>query len=189
MVARQPFESSNLGLVRKFFLKCFLLSQLKAAEEHKLKGIIIFSDPEQYAPTGTSYPDNWYLPKDGVQRGTVLRIKGDPLSNGYPALGESLLSYQQTSLYTLYHQYAPIAEKQITHSSLQASKYICRSNINVSSTVSLKLATPTSYIICMVLYTYVAESSCHLISHYESNIAMNTLKKFTLSHPRFLATT
>ena len=113
MVARQPFESSNLGLVRKWFLKCFLLSQLKAAEEHKLKGIIIFSDPEQYAPTGTSYPDSWYLPKDGVQRGTVLRIKGDPLSNGYPALGESLLSYQQTSLYTLYHQYAPIAENKL----------------------------------------------------------------------------
>ena len=65
--------------------------QLKSAEGHKVKGVIIYSDPEQYSPYGKSYPDTWYLPKDGVQRGTVLRIRGDPLSNGYPALGKNLI--------------------------------------------------------------------------------------------------
>lgn len=53
-----------------------------------MKAIILYSDPDQYSPFGTSYPDSWYLPEDGVQRGTVLRIRGDPLSNGYPALGK-----------------------------------------------------------------------------------------------------
>ena len=54
-----------------------------------MKGIILYSDPEDYSPGSITYPDSKYLPEDGVQRGTVLRMKGDPLSNGYPSIGKS----------------------------------------------------------------------------------------------------
>ena len=50
--------------------------------------MIIYSDPENYSPSHVTYPDSWYLPEDGVQRGTVLRMRGDPLSNGYPSIGK-----------------------------------------------------------------------------------------------------
>ena len=70
-----------------------MYTQLKAADDHKVKAIILYSDPAQYSPFGKSYPDSWYLPEDGVQRGTVLRMRGDPLSNGYPALGEYILNF------------------------------------------------------------------------------------------------
>ena len=52
-----------------------------------MKGVVLFSDPDTYSPTGVFYPNSWYLSPDGVQRGTLLRMRGDPLSRGYPALG------------------------------------------------------------------------------------------------------
>lgn len=76
--------------------------KLKDADNHKVKAIILYSDPDQYSPFGTSYPDSWYLPDDGVQRGTVLRIRGDPLSNGYPALGKCEDSRDHSNL-QLFH--------------------------------------------------------------------------------------
>jgi len=75
---------NSIALVR--YGKVSRAKKLKAADDHKVKAIILYSDPDQYSPYGKSYPDSWYLPEDGVQRGTVLRIRGDPLSNGYPAL-------------------------------------------------------------------------------------------------------
>eukprot|EP00794_Sanderia_malayensis_P009273 gene9273-10251_t len=84
-LVKKKIELKNcIALVR--YGKVSRSKKLRAAENHKLKGVIIYSDPDQYAPSGTAYPDSWYLPKDGVQRGTVLRMRGDPLSNGYPAL-------------------------------------------------------------------------------------------------------
>ena len=56
-----------------------------------MSGIILFSDPDTYAPTGVFYPDSWYLPPDGVQRGTLLRMRGDPLTRGYPSIGKDNL--------------------------------------------------------------------------------------------------
>ncbi|XP_047143288.1 N-acetylated-alpha-linked acidic dipeptidase 2 isoform X1 [Hydra vulgaris] len=60
--------------------------KIKYAEKKNVSGIILFSDPDTYAPTGVFYPDSWYLPPDGVQRGTLLRMRGDPLTRGYPSL-------------------------------------------------------------------------------------------------------
>jgi len=60
--------------------------KIKYAERYNVTGVILFSDPDTYSPTGVWYPNSWYLPPDGVQRGTLLRMRGDPLSRGYPAI-------------------------------------------------------------------------------------------------------
>ncbi|XP_071484102.1 putative N-acetylated-alpha-linked acidic dipeptidase [Diadema antillarum] len=52
-------------------------------------GIILYSDPADYAIDGdiSVYPDNWWLPDTGAQRGNtfVSDAKGDPVTPGYPA--------------------------------------------------------------------------------------------------------
>lgn len=50
-------------------------------------GIILYSDPADYSvdTDEPAYPDSWWLPGTGVQRGTVLLGDGDPLTPGYPA--------------------------------------------------------------------------------------------------------
>ena len=53
--------------------------------------MILYSDPDDYAVEFTDevYPDSWYLPGTGVQRGNVKSGGlGDPLTPGYPAIGE-----------------------------------------------------------------------------------------------------
>ena len=66
----------------------FDIFQIKYAEKYKAKGVILFSDPETYSPVNHYYPKDWYLPPDGVQRGTLLTMRGDPLTRGYPAICE-----------------------------------------------------------------------------------------------------
>lgn len=60
--------------------------KIKYAEQMGVKGVILFSDPEKCSPTGIFYPNSWYLPPSGVQRGTLLQKRGDALSRGYPAI-------------------------------------------------------------------------------------------------------
>ena len=53
-------------------------------------GVIIFSDPQQVAVEGTGpasvYPHTFFLPRSGVQRGTVYLSEGDPLSPTWPSV-------------------------------------------------------------------------------------------------------
>lgn len=53
-------------------------------------GVILFSDPEDVAPNGTApgdvYPNSVFLPGSGMQRGSVLLNRGDPLSPGWPSV-------------------------------------------------------------------------------------------------------
>ena len=57
-------------------------------------GIILYSDPADYAPysnvSGT-YPDSIYLPEDGAQTGNIVLNKGDQSTPGYPANGKILV--------------------------------------------------------------------------------------------------
>jgi len=59
-------------------------------------GLVLYSDPADYAgyPKGSwspdvadqqTFPDSWWLPKDGFQRGS-LYINGDPSTPNYPSL-------------------------------------------------------------------------------------------------------
>ncbi|XP_070565284.1 putative N-acetylated-alpha-linked acidic dipeptidase [Ptychodera flava] len=52
------------------------------------KGLIIYSDPADVAPSGSegqTYPDGLYLPGSGVQRGSLFKDMMDPLTPGYPS--------------------------------------------------------------------------------------------------------
>ncbi|XP_048581460.1 N-acetylated-alpha-linked acidic dipeptidase 2 isoform X2 [Nematostella vectensis] len=54
-------------------------------------GALIYTDPKKYAPYGTdladTFPNTWWLPGDGVQRGTTLNgYPGDPLTPLFPSV-------------------------------------------------------------------------------------------------------
>ena len=61
------------------------------AEKAGAVGIILYSDPKEYSST-INYPDSWFLPDTAVQRGNILKQKGDALSPGYPSSGKYLVS-------------------------------------------------------------------------------------------------
>ena len=65
----------------------FLL-QVNFAEVAGARGMILFSDPADFSST-VNYPNSWFLPDTAIQRGNILRQKGDPLSPGYPSLGNN----------------------------------------------------------------------------------------------------
>ena len=55
------------------------------AYKHGAHGVILYSDPADYAPYG-SY--SWWLPPNAVQRGSVYPGPsfGDPLTHGLPSI-------------------------------------------------------------------------------------------------------
>lgn len=63
--------------------------QVLSAQAEGAIGIILYSDPADYAVDGdvSVYPDSWWLPDTGAQRGNtfVSDAKGDPVTPGYPA--------------------------------------------------------------------------------------------------------
>ncbi|CAF1538234.1 unnamed protein product, partial [Rotaria sp. Silwood1] len=54
-------------------------------------GAILYNDPADYAPFGTTsdqvYDQKWFMPPSGTQRGTSYNSKGDPLTPIYPSTG------------------------------------------------------------------------------------------------------
>ena len=54
--------------------------------------MILYTDPYDYSsPTeNSSYPDSWWLPGTGVQRGIVKTGDGDPETPFYPSLGRKI---------------------------------------------------------------------------------------------------
>lgn len=63
---------------------------MRLAEERGAIGVILFSDPKDYTDGDQTrvYPNDWYLPPSGTQRGTIYLGDGDPLTAGYPAIGK-----------------------------------------------------------------------------------------------------
>ncbi|XP_071788904.1 N-acetylated-alpha-linked acidic dipeptidase 2-like [Asterias amurensis] len=70
--------------------KIFRGDKVKQAQIFGAIGLILYSDPADYAVGGISsvYPDSWWLPGYGVQRGSlyITGVGGDPLTPGYPSL-------------------------------------------------------------------------------------------------------
>ena len=60
--------------------------------------MILYTDPYDYAsPDKTEYyPDSWWLPPSGAQRGTVKLVMGDPTTYLYPSLSNPTVVYQVT---------------------------------------------------------------------------------------------
>lgn len=65
--------------------------QVNIAHQYGAAAVIFYSDPADYStPNATdAYPDSWWLPGTGVQRGTVKLASGDPLTPYYPSIGIS----------------------------------------------------------------------------------------------------
>ena len=67
-----------------------MYTQAYLAQQFGCAGLIIYSDPADCAPKGEPrYPDGPYLPPGGIQRGSLLRLEGDPLTPGIPSIGKS----------------------------------------------------------------------------------------------------
>ncbi|XP_038076194.1 N-acetylated-alpha-linked acidic dipeptidase 2-like isoform X2 [Patiria miniata] len=70
--------------------KIFRGNKALNAQAAGAKGLILYSDPADYAIDDGDikvYPDGWWLPETGAQRGNtfVSDAKGDPVTPGYPA--------------------------------------------------------------------------------------------------------
>lgn len=69
--------------------KIFRGNKVKHAQERNATGIILFSDPRDVALEGVEpedvYPNSFWLPGSGMQRGGTYTIKGDPLTPGWPS--------------------------------------------------------------------------------------------------------
>ncbi|KAL5007061.1 hypothetical protein ScPMuIL_015867 [Solemya velum] len=69
------------------YSKGFRGNKLKQAQDRGALGIILYSDPADYIgiPDPPVYPDTWWLPGPGVQRGNVVTVKGDQTTPGLPS--------------------------------------------------------------------------------------------------------
>jgi hypothetical protein len=73
-------------VIRK--LHIFLPLQVKNARECGAVGAILYNDPADFAPEGQDkvYPQYIWLPKTGVQRGSIFTSRGDPITPGLPSI-------------------------------------------------------------------------------------------------------
>jgi len=87
--------SGGICMVR--YGELFRGDKVVEAERRKCAGLIIFSDPADYAGVekqswdpskggAHAYPHTWWLPPHGVQRGVIGDMGGDPLTPNYPSL-------------------------------------------------------------------------------------------------------
>ncbi|KAH3845996.1 hypothetical protein DPMN_088291, partial [Dreissena polymorpha] len=68
--------------------KIFRGDKVRQAEKRGAIGVILFSDPDDITSgiVDKVYPDDWWLPPSGAQRGSIYLGVGDPLTPGYPAI-------------------------------------------------------------------------------------------------------
>ncbi len=75
--------------------KAFYLSpsQVRNCQDKGAIGVIMYTDPAEVAVNGTTpdkvYPNSFFLPGSGVQRGSTYIGEGDPLSPGWPSVENS----------------------------------------------------------------------------------------------------
>ena len=67
-------------------------SQADNAQRFGAAGLLIYNDPADSSRSDVVYPRSWWLPDTGVQRGTIIMGRGDPLTPGYPAISECIAS-------------------------------------------------------------------------------------------------
>lgn len=87
-------EQLNISVKGKLLLvrygKFFRGDKVQNAQRFGAAGIILYSDPADYSTsepdTVPTYPGSWWLPGEGVQRGTINWRDGDPSTPMYPAV-------------------------------------------------------------------------------------------------------
>ena len=88
----QIFRGNKVSSTDDLPIFVFLYFQALLAQQYGCRGLIIYSDPADYAPKGgpPPFPQNWSLPDTGIQRGTLNTIEGDVLTPDLPAIGETI---------------------------------------------------------------------------------------------------
>ncbi|XP_029454760.1 putative N-acetylated-alpha-linked acidic dipeptidase [Rhinatrema bivittatum] len=78
--------TGTVAIVR--YGKIFRGDKVRNGETYGCAGMIIYSDPADYVVGSNNrvFPDDWWLPGTGAQRGTVLFTIGDPLTPFYPSI-------------------------------------------------------------------------------------------------------
>lgn len=68
--------------------KIFRANIAEMAEARGAIGVVLFSDPSDYAPQGSDfvYPHSYFMPPSAAPFGTVKLVDGDPLTPFYPAV-------------------------------------------------------------------------------------------------------
>lgn len=77
-------------MLHAFHVTCVAIEsfyQIANAEKRGAIGAILFSDPDDVAREADVYPDSWWLPDTGMQRGSTFLGDGDPLTPGWPSTG------------------------------------------------------------------------------------------------------
>lgn len=86
------YENYSMNVTGKIVIarygKIFRGDKVALAAKHGAIGVILYSDPADYSENANEdvFPNSWWLPGTGVQRGTVMLGDGDPLTPGYPAV-------------------------------------------------------------------------------------------------------
>uniref|UniRef100_H2Z2R7 glutamate carboxypeptidase II n=1 Tax=Ciona savignyi TaxID=51511 RepID=H2Z2R7_CIOSA len=80
--------------------RIFRGDKAKHAQQYGCIGLILYSDPANYCVPGKGvYPDSWYLPPTGAQRGNLKLERGDPRTINYPSIATAWLQdVNKTSL-------------------------------------------------------------------------------------------
>lgn len=90
--------TGTIGIAR--YGRIFRGDKVSIAARHGIAGLILYSDPADYSldPDSPTFPDSWWLPGTGVQRGSVhAGINGDPLTPFYPST-ESAYRLSETEI-------------------------------------------------------------------------------------------
>lgn len=85
VIARSYMLHRPLPCMSHFFVHYLA----RIAEDYGCTGLIIYSDPIDYTVSWAGvYPESFFLPGTGAQRGSLYIYKGDPLTPHYPAFGK-----------------------------------------------------------------------------------------------------
>jgi len=72
-------------------------------------GAILYNDPANYAPFGTTpdqvYDQKWYMPPSGAQRGSTYDRNGDPLTPFYPSTGARISVFLNKCIFFIIFNY------------------------------------------------------------------------------------
>lgn len=84
--------NTSINIMGKIVLarygKIFRGNKVRLAEERGAIGVILYSDPDDITSgvVDKVYPNDWWLPPSGAQRGSIYLGVGDPMTPGYPAI-------------------------------------------------------------------------------------------------------
>lgn len=84
-------QSMNVNCSGKIVIarygRVFRGDKVTNAQKCGAKAILIYNDPHDFAPVSDEdlFPHGWWLPRSGVQRGSILMGTGDPLTPRYPS--------------------------------------------------------------------------------------------------------